>query len=151
MNRRQFTLAAAATLMARPLLAQGTAAPVVEVYKSPTCGCCNAWIAHMQEAGFELRARDLRQDALNQLKAQAGITRALASCHTAFAGGYFIEGHVPAADVRRLLAEAPDALGLTVPGMPVGSPGMEMGDQRDPFDTLLVRPGGATEIFQSYS
>ena len=85
------------------------------------------------------------------MKARAGITPELSSCHTAFIDGYFVEGHVPAGDVQRLLAERPDALGLTVPGMPIGSPGMEMGDQRDAYDTLLVLRDGSTEVFESHA
>jgi len=85
------------------------------------------------------------------MKARAGVTPDLSSCHTAFIDGYFVEGHVPAGDVERLLAERPDALGLTVPGMPIGSPGMEMGDQRDAYDTLLVLRDGSTAVFESHA
>lgn len=149
MDRRHFILAAAGLpLLARPAMA---AAPKVEVYKSPTCGCCSAWVGHMTEAGFAVTAGDVGQDVLWNLKQRAGVAPELSSCHTAFVEGYVVEGHVPAEDVRRLLAERPDAIGLTVPGMPIGSPGMEMGERRDPFDTLLILRNGETEVFASHA
>lgn len=85
------------------------------------------------------------------MKDRAGVTPEMSSCHTAFIDGYFVEGHVPASAVQRLLSERPDALGLTVPGMPIGSPGMEMGNQRDAYDTLLVLRDGSTEVFESHA
>ncbi|MFO7857282.1 MAG: DUF411 domain-containing protein [Paracoccaceae bacterium] len=148
MDRRRFLLAAlTAPLLARTAFA---ATPPLEVFKSPTCGCCSAWIDHVVEAGFEVTARDLDQDALSRLKARAGLSPELASCHTGFVDGYVLEGHVPAADVKALLAERPAALGLAVPGMPVGSPGMEMGGRRDPFDTLLIGREGGVTVFRSH-
>ena len=122
----------------------------VHVYKSPTCGCCSAWIEHLEQANFSVTAKDVDQDVLWAIKEKAGITSELSSCHTAFVGGYLVECHVPASDVKRLLAERPDAIGLTVPEMPVGSPGMEMGDRRDPYNTLLVLKDGSTELFQRH-
>jgi hypothetical protein len=119
----------------------------MEVLKSPTCGCCSAWITHVEAAGLRVDARDVSQDVLWAAKETVGLPPALSSCHTGFIAGYVIEGHVPAADIHRLLAERPEALGLSVPGMPIGSPGMEMGAQRDPFDTLLVLQGGETRVF----
>ncbi len=150
MHRRHFILTglAAALLPARPATA---ATPRLEVFKSPTCGCCSAWVAHMTDAGFAVEARDIDQDALWALKDQAGIAPELGSCHTGFVEGHVVEGHVPAADVRRLLEERPDALGLTVPGMPVGSPGMEMGDRREAFDTLLILRDGTAEVFARHT
>lgn len=149
MNRRHFILAALGSVgLARPARATAT---VIEVYKSPTCGCCTAWARHMARAGFAVDARDVGQDVLSSLKARSGITPELASCHTARVGGYVVEGHVPAEDVARLLAERPDALGLTVPGMPIGSPGMESGDRREAFDTLLLRRDGATDLFERHA
>jgi hypothetical protein len=129
------------------LLAVGAAAdaPLVEVWKTPSCGCCAAWAEHMAAEGFAVETRDVDQGTLYRLKARLGLTAETASCHTATVDGYVVEGHVPADDVRRLLAERPDAAGLAVPGMPIGSPGMEMGDARDAFDTLLLDgEGGAT-------
>ncbi|WP_112322177.1 DUF411 domain-containing protein [Oceanibium sediminis] len=148
MNRRHFILTALGTaLLARPALA----APLrVEIYKSPTCGCCTAWADHMTQAGFATDTRDVEQDMLWAIKERSGITPELGSCHTAFVEGYVIEGHVPADDIQRLLAERPDALGLAVPGMPIGSPGMEMGGQVDAFDTLLVLRDGTTDVFQRH-
>lgn len=149
MKRRHFvTTALGAIVVAR--LAH--AAPGrVEVYKSPTCGCCAAWVDHMTRAGFVVEARDVDQDTLYALKARSGITPELASCHTALIQGYVLEGHVPASDVIRLLAEHPAALGLVVPGMPIGSPGMEMGHQREAFDTLLLRRDGTTGVFERHA
>jgi hypothetical protein len=149
MNRRNFLLTASgAVLAAGPVFA---ATPRMQVLKSPTCGCCSAWIAHVKSAGIDVDAQDVTQDALWTAKDNAGITPELSSCHTGSIEGYFIEGHVPAADIQRLLAERPDALGLTVPGMPIGSPGMEMGDQRDAFDTLLILRGGETLVFERHA
>lgn len=152
MNRRRVVLAGIASglgalALARPALA----APArIEVFKSPTCGCCTAWIDHLRAAGFAPLVRDVDQETLWQVKARAGIAPELGSCHTAFVAGYVVEGHVPASDVRRLLAERPEARGLAVPGMPIGSPGMEMGDRREAFDTLLVRRDGGVEVFASH-
>lgn len=131
-------------MLARPAQAMPTR---IEVFKTPTCGCCAAWVDHLTGAGLDAVASDVDQETLWSMKARAGISPNLSSCHTAFVDGYVIEGHVPAADVQQLRAERPDALGLTVPGMPIGSPGMEMGNQRDAYDTLLVRRDGSTEIF----
>jgi len=136
-------------LLATPLVpaVAFSATPSITVYKSPTCGCCSAWIDHMRQAGFAVEAQDVEQQALWALKQQAGLTPDLGSCHTGFVGEYFVEGHVPATDVLRLLSNRPEARGLTVPGMPIGSPGMEMGDRRDAFDTLLVLGDGGTTVF----
>jgi hypothetical protein len=150
MNRREFIVASVVAGLAGRTQAQ-TLPPRVEVYKSPTCGCCSAWVDHMARAGFVVDAHDIDQDALYALKAQSGITPELASCHTALVDRYVIEGHVPANDIERLLAERPDAIGLSVPGMPIGSPGMEMGNQREAFDTLLVMGDGSTEVFQQHA
>ncbi len=121
--------------------------PVLEVYKSPTCGCCGAWVDHMKENGYDVVVHE--QQNLQSIKEKAGILPGQGSCHTAFIGDYVIEGHVPASDVDRLLAERPDAKGLTVPGMPVGSPGMEMGDRVDAYDVLLFDENG-TEVFSHH-
>ena len=105
----------------------------------------------MQAAGFDIEAKDVTQETLYGLKASLGIWQDHASCHTAIAEGYVIEGHVPASDVKRLLAERPSALGLAVPGMPIGSPGMEMGDQKEPYETLLVFTSGKAEVFARHN
>ena len=120
---------------------------VMEVYKSPTCGCCGAWVDHMKDNGYQVVVHE--QQNLQSIKEKAGILPGQGSCHTAFIGDYVIEGHVPASDVDRLLAERPDAKGLTVPGMPVGSPGMEMGDRKDAYDVLLFDEDG-TQVFSHH-
>ncbi len=123
--------------------------PVVLVHKSPTCGCCGKWVEHLRAAGFEVDVRDTAD--MRAVKERVGIPPAKGSCHTAEVGGYFIEGHVPAEDVRRLLAERPKARGLTVPGMPIGSPGMEVPGQGTPkYAVELVRKDGSTEVFAEH-
>ncbi|KNG95393.1 DUF411 domain-containing protein [Pseudaestuariivita atlantica] len=149
MKRRDFLLSASATLLAGPALAGSDT--VIRVVKSPTCGCCTAWVAHVQEAGFTVEAQDVDQDALYAVKDRLGITPELSGCHTALVDDYFIEGHVPASDIARLLAERPDAQGLTVPGMPMSSPGMAGPGAGDAFDTLLVANDGSTSIFARHS
>lgn len=148
MDRRTFVIAALSTVAVAPLARAEN--PTVEVFKSPTCGCCTAWVDHLREAGFEVTARDVDGDRLNAVKAENGITYDTASCHTALVAGYVVEGHVPAEDIQRLLAERPEAKGLSVPGMPIGSPGMEMGNEREPYETLLILPDGTTEVFASH-
>lgn len=126
------------------------AKPLVEVWKDPSCGCCEDWVLHMEKSGFAVRVNDSGNDAARK---RLGIPAALGSCHTATVGGYTLEGHVPAKDVQRLLREKLQAVGLAVPGMPVGSPGMDGAvyqGRKDPFDVLLVLPGGGTRIYQSY-
>lgn len=124
--------------------------PLVEVWKDPNCGCCHDWIAHMEGAGFAVKVHDTGNTAA---RAALGMPQVLGSCHTAKVQGYVIEGHVPAADVKRLLADKPQALGLAVPGMPVGSPGMDgpvYGGRRDPYSVLLVRKDGSTQVFSRH-
>jgi len=129
--------------------AQGMAktAHQVEVWKDPNCGCCVEWVKHLEGHGFKVKINDTGNDAA---RARLGIPAQLASCHTAEVGGYAIEGHVPAPDIKRLLAERPAAVGLAVPGMPIGSPGMESGDRRDPYDVLLVSRWGDSRVYRSY-
>lgn len=149
MKRRDFLFtASSAAVLAMPVRA---AAAQMLVLKSPTCGCCSAWVTHLKDAGLVVDTRDVSQEVLWAAKDKAGIPPELSSCHTGFVDGYVIEGHVPSADIQRLLTERPDAIGLTVPGMPIGSPGMEMGDRRDAFDTLLVLRDGTTAVFASHS
>jgi hypothetical protein len=124
--------------------------PLLQVWKDPNCGCCGDWVKHLQSNGFLVQVIDTGNVAARK---RLGMPDALGSCHTARVGGYVIEGHVPAADILRLLREKPDALGLAVPGMPIGSPGMdgpEYKGRRDPYDVLLVSRGGATRVFQSH-
>ena len=123
---------------------QAEATPTVVVYKSPTCGCCSKWIDHLEQAGFEVEAHDL--DNVSPIKAQYGVQRPLQSCHTAIVDGYVVEGHVPAEHVQRLLEERPDVAGIAVPGMPIGSPGME-GPNPQAYDVLAFDESGRTQVF----
>ena len=126
-----------------------TAAPPLEitVYRSPSCGCCKAWATHLEQNGFTVKQVELED--LSEIKTQAGISQRLASCHTAIIGRYAIEGHVPAADIKRLVAEKPAVAGLTAPGMPQGSPGMETG-RKDPYDVLAFTRDGRTTVWASH-
>ena len=128
-----------------------SAGETIMVSKSPTCGCCNAWVDHMRRAGFDVAVRDLDHDALQAVKRDLGIAPKYTSCHTAQIGNYVIEGHVPANDVKRLLQDRPAGLGLAVPGMPIGSPGMEMGGQKDKYDVLLIKTDGTAQVFKSHN
>jgi len=144
---------AALVMLAAPLLAApgwADEGPKVLVTKTATCGCCSAWVAHLKAAGYQVSAKNVSYGILSKFKTKQGIKPNLASCHTATISGYTIEGHVPAREIRRLLEEKPDAIGLTVPGMPVGSPGMEVGNSRDAYDVLLIRRDGTTEVFAHY-
>jgi hypothetical protein len=132
-----------------PASAADTAASI-EVWKSATCECCGAWVKHLEANGFTVKVNAVDSSALASLKRQAGIGDKLASCHTAKIDGYVIEGHVPGTDIKRLVAEHPDAIGLTVPGMPLGSPGMEQGMEFEPYDVLLIKKDGATEVFAKH-
>ena len=120
------------------------AAPRAMVYKSPTCGCCSKWIDHMEANGFEVAFKDVAN--VDPIKRMNGVPANFASCHTAIIGGYFIEGHVPAEDVKRLLDERPEVAGLAVPRMPIGSPGME-GPNPEPYQVLAVGKDGTIEVF----
>ncbi|MCZ4312842.1 DUF411 domain-containing protein [Comamonadaceae bacterium G21597-S1] len=153
MRRRRLvsSLAAALAAAALPLtLSAQSARPRVEVWKDPNCGCCKDWVQHLQANGFEVRVHDSGNAAA---RARLGVAEQWGSCHTASVGGYAIEGHVPAGDIHRLLKERPQAIGLSVPGMPVGSPGMDApayGGRQDPFDVLLLQHGGQARVFRSY-
>lgn len=150
-RRRLLGLAAgAAAWAALSPLAIAARGPLVQVWKSPTCGCCKDWILLLEKDGFTVKSFDVGNTAARQ---RAGIPLALGSCHTALVGGYAVEGHVPVRDIRRLLVEKPAAVGITVPGMPIGSPGMdgpEYGARKDPYDVLLVLKDGSTRIWSSY-
>jgi hypothetical protein len=123
-----------------------SAEKLVVVHKSPTCGCCSKWEDHLRASGYTVDSR--LSDDMPAVKAEAGVPSKLASCHTATIGGYVVEGHVPADAIDRLLRERPDAKGLTAPGMPPGSPGMEAPGHEKPFDVLLLKHDGSTEVFQ---
>ena len=145
------TLLAIATLPLDFARAQSPARALVEVWKDLSCGCCHDWITHLEGNGFAVKVNDSGNTAM---RARLGIPAQLGSCHTALVAGYAVEGHVPAADIRRLLRERPAAIGLTVPGMPVGSPGMDgpaYGGRRDPYDVLLVQKAGAPRVWSSHN
>jgi len=110
-------------------------AQVLEVYMSPSCGCCGKWVDHMRNAGFQVVVTDMTD--LRPIKNKFGVVPELRACHSAMIDGYVIEGHVPSREVMRLLKDRPKAIGLAVPGMPIGSPGMEQGSRRDPFQVIL--------------
>ena len=136
------------SLISFAFLQKASAEPEMTVYKSPTCGCCGKWITHMEENGFKVKAVDMIE--MNIVKEKYGITRNLASCHTAIIDGYYIEGHVPAADVKRLLAEKTDSKGLTVPGMPVGSPGMQVPGQAPEDYDVVIFSASRQHVFARY-
>ena len=120
------------------------------VMKDPNCGCCGAWIEIVEAAGFIVTTELSAGTALMRYKSDNGIPEAMASCHTARIGGYMLEGHVPVADIRRILEERPEAIGLAVPGMPYGSPGMGPESEREAYDVLLIRKDGTSEVFTHY-
>lgn len=138
-------------VMASGAFARAQAPPVtVEVYKSPTCGCCSKWVEHMQGAGFKTRVTDLSDDALDAFKSKHGVPRTAQSCHTALVGGFVVEGHVPASEVQRLLKERPAVAGIAVAGMPTGSPGMEVPGQRPQmYNVIAFDKQGATRVFST--
>ncbi len=141
-SRRGFLGLSAAAMVA---CAAPAPAKTIKVFRSPSCGCCGGWVDHLRGAGFEVAVE--MTDDLTPVLERLGVPERLRSCHTGEAAGYFVEGHVPATDVERLLRERPDARGIAVPGMPIGSPGMEMGGRRDPFHTLLVDRSGGISVF----
>ncbi|MGO4302557.1 DUF411 domain-containing protein [Cupriavidus sp. RAF12] len=152
-HRRHFlrTLGAGALALSpiTSALAQASRPLAIDVYKSPTCGCCEDWVKHLRTNGFAVTTHDVEDTGV--YRARYGMPDRFGSCHTGVIGGYALEGHVPAADIRKLLATKPKAVGLAVPGMPAGSPGMEMGPRKDPFDVLLVKSDGAASVFSSYN
>ena len=151
LSRRQLLILASGYLVAAPLaaLAEGIY-PDIHVVKNPQCGCCNAWIKILETEGFGVTTEDSSSSLLTEFKIESGIPKDMMSCHTAKIGGYFIEGHVPASDIKRLIKERPDALGLAVPAMPYGSPGMGPEDQREAYDVFIIMANGTTEVFQHY-
>ena len=147
MKRREFLAGAVAAAFAPQLLAQQKA-PLVEVWRSPTCGCCGEWVKHLQKNGFATRVHMV--DDTGPVRRAAGMPDKLGSCHTAKVDGYVIEGHVPASDIKRLLAEKPRALGLTAPGMPPGSPGMDVPNSPS-YEVLLVGVDGKANVFSHHT
>ena len=149
-STRRNWLAAAVLLPIVGAAWSGTSKTLVEVWKDPSCGCCQDWVTHLEKAGFDVRVNETGNTGA---RARFGIPQDLGSCHTARVDGYTIEGHVPAKDIRRLLSERPKAVGLTVPRMVIGSPGMDgpaYNNRKDPYDVLLVMADGSTKVYQSY-
>lgn len=144
-----FALAAGISVGLRPA-ATYAATTAIRVVKDPTCGCCIAWVEIIEAAGFAATVELLDYDALQAHKVDSGVPESLASCHTAYVEGYVLEGHVPPADIRRLLSERPDAIGLSVPGMPFGSPGMGPETEREAYIVYLIRRDGTAEVFATY-
>lgn len=150
LRRRGFLVGLGAAGLLQAGLAPAQVVQTMEVWKDPNCGCCKDWIAHIEKNGFKAKVHETGNVAA---RARLGLPQKLGSCHTALVQGYAIEGHVPAKDILRLLKERPTALGLAVPGMPVGSPGMDdpaYGGRRDRYDVLLVLKDGRTQVFNSY-
>ena len=155
MKKRLFIQAAAVlaagggAALGVPLFAQ--ARPLVEVWKDLNCGCCGDWVSHMEASGFRVQVHDTGNAPVRK---RLGVPEQLGSCHTALVGGYALEGHVPAREVHRLLNERPRAIGLTVPGMPVGSPGMDGAiykGRKDPYDVILLLAGDKSRVYESYT
>jgi len=142
-NRIQFVISLSLFYFAT--IAISATQPEITVYKSPTCGCCKKWISHLEQNGFKVTAFDVNDVVPYKIKNK--ITPKLASCHTAIINGYAIEGHVPAKDILRLLKEKPNVKGLAVPGMPIGSPGMEMGDKKDAYNVIAFDGKENDKIF----
>ena len=148
MQRRSFlTTLLAATAAASVSRVAFAASPLVEVYKNASCGCCGSWVDHLRSQGFAVKVTEVAD--VTPYRVRAGVPAALASCHTGLVDGYAIEGHVPAADIRRLLRERPVAGGLAAPGMPAGAPGMDM-PHAPAYDVLLFQRDGTTRIFHAY-
>ncbi|MEQ9354615.1 DUF411 domain-containing protein [Coleofasciculus chthonoplastes] len=120
----------------------------VAVYRSPSCGCCGEWIKHLEKHGFKVT--DTKTDEMTAIKEKHGVPQDFASCHTAIVNGYVVEGHIPADDIKRLVKQKPDIAGIAVPGMPLGSPGMEAGERKESFAVLAFNQDGKFEVFQKY-
>jgi hypothetical protein len=155
MNRSRLVFVLAAGVLASAGLVaaraqQANASMQVMVYKTSTCGCCSMWVEHLKANGFQVVVEDVAPAKLRAISAEAGVTPDLSSCHTAKVGGYTVEGHVPAANIKKLLLERPAVAGITVPGMPTGSPGMEAGGRKDPYDVIAFTKAGQRSVFASH-
>ena len=151
LSRRQLLIFASSAIAAAPLVALADdTTNDIHVVKNPQCGCCNAWIEVLEGDGFNVTTEDRSNSDLAVFKFESGIPKDMMSCHTAKIGGYFIEGHVPASDIKRLIKERPDALGLAVPAMPYGSPGMGPEEEREAYDVFIIMTNGIAEVFQHY-
>lgn len=148
MKRRHFTTLIALAPLPGVAATPAAALPPVAVFKNPSCSCCGAWVDHLKAAGFSVRVSEVDDTA--PVRRRHGLPDRYASCHTALVAGYVLEGHVPAADVKRLLALKPAAVGLAVPGMPIGSPGMEQGPRVERYQVLLVDRAGQAQVFATH-
>ncbi len=156
--QRRFILRGAALILggigiASPVIGLAAGKPALDVWKSPTCGCCHDWITHLQANGFQVTVHDVSEAAKAAQRLKLGLPDKFGSCHTALVDGYVVEGHVPAREITRLLKERPKAVGLAVPGMPVGSPGMDgpvYQGRKDAYAVLLVQKDGNASVYQSY-
>lgn len=149
--RRRMLLVGAIAMGSHSLVSAASPRTPVQVWKDPNCGCCQDWIVHLEKNGFSVAVHD---QGNNAARSRLGMPKKYASCHTALVQGYVLEGHVPATDIQRLLKEKPVGLGLAVPAMPIGSPGMdgpEYGGRRDPYDVLLIQRDATSTVFKSYS
>jgi len=151
LTRRSLIAGAAGLAAIAPILASASTAPAIHVLKDPDCGCCEAWVRILRDAGFAVTTETSHGALLIRHKLDAGVPQGMISCHTGEIAGYVIEGHVPPADIRRLLEQRPDAVGLAVPDMPYGSPGMGPADRREAYDVFLIRRDGGTEVFARYA
>jgi hypothetical protein len=143
-------VALAAAVVQTAVQTAPTAATSMIVYKSPTCGCCLGWMRHLRDRGFRVESTDFSDAQLRVVKIEEGVPGNLQTCHTGRIGGYLVEGHVPAADIQRLLTEKPPIAGIAVGGMPVGSPGMEQGARRDPYNTIAFTKDGKQTVFAKH-
>lgn len=155
MKRRVFSHSVLAGLITSQTLSWGQTKPqlVIEVWKTATCGCCTSWVSHLKVKGFDVKTHNISDSEKSSLRRRLGLVDSFASCHTGLVGGYLIEGHVGAQDIKRLLDEKPKALGLAAPGMPVGSPGMDdpaYAGRQDKYAVLLVQRDGSSSIFKQY-
>lgn len=148
--KRRTLLQGALIALLGPIVAHARTQPVIDVYKTPTCGCCQDWVTHLEQNGFKVIVHEV--PSTKPYRNRFGVPAELASCHTGFVDGYAVEGHVPAAEIKRMLKERPKALGLSVPGMPIGSPGMEVeGTRRDAFNVVLFGDNGSHKVYRSYT
>ena len=157
MTKSRFTLAAAALAIfslglgvAAQQKAAAPALPKVTVYKTSSCGCCRLWVDHMKANGFDVQAMDVSSADVRKISKTAGLKDEDSSCHTSKVGDYIVEGHVPAADIKRLLKEKPAIAGLAAPGMPMGSPGMEQGGAKEAYDVLAFKKDGTSTVFAKH-
>ena len=151
LSRRQLLIFASSSIAAAPLTGLANEASTnIHVVKNPQCGCCSAWAEILTDQGFKVSTEDRSASLLAEFKVENGVPENMMSCHTAKIDGYFVEGHVPASEIKRLLVDRPDALGLAVPSMPYGSPGMGPEDEREAYSVFIVRSDGSTEVFQHY-